>query len=421
MGKEELQPILGIPVSEPEQIAQVGLPAEKRLEILSQQPAGTVPRQINAGEQSDPFSLLRHEDTYEPLAGVIFQKCEGIFRQLADVNSSVRTQINKSKRSSCLRSVDLPEITLTDLYKYAMERTESETSIQYLFHRTDKGYEQNGFRVVKQDDGHIVLNSLEPENTDIKDDEKYYVMLCSAQRWVEDYSAALHINPTLLRELAKKEIGPYSFKVRAKRVGKTAAKPLIDIFVVSRREKNGILKRRPRFAALAATAILAPIPFHEIGTEKALTVGPLVTTGSAIGSIFNSSHHKSFDDYHRKLPGASEVAFGEKPVKIYYDANLNPKIEKDAPSSKHDIKKGTIRKRDFSFSLDGDYDYGISPGKCDTQYINLAGDHGIRIVTPSAAAAESLTVSASNTEVNVCNTSDVTVYEKDAILYLQPE
>lgn len=421
MAKEELQPRFEFPVTEPEQLVQIGMPPQTRLEILTTQPAKAGPRRINMGETRDPFSLLEHQDTYEPLAGVIFQKCEGIFRQLATVNPDVKKQVRKTHRSQRAQAVELPEVSLSDLYKYRLERAQNESSTQYTFHRTDVGYETNGFIVTKRFDGHSVLKSINPQDTDTKNNEKYYGMLQSAQRWIEDYSAALHINPALLMELAKKEIGPHSLKARTKIIGKTAVKPLISTFVVSRREKNGTLKRRPRFAALAATALLAPIPFHELGAEKAVTVGPLVAIGDTIGSIFNSSHHKSFDDFHRQLPKASEVAFGRKPVKIYYDANLNPKIEKDAPSSKHNIKKGTIRKRDFSFSLDSNYNYGISPGRCDTQYIDLEGDHGIRVVTPSASAAEALTVAASNTEVNICNISDVTVYENDAVLYLQPE
>lgn len=270
-------PSVGVGLSTHRHLTAVGLSDRERLQRLMQVPDQIPPRRIETDAVADPFGLLEQDDTYERLAGLIFQECEGIYRQVVVSNPDIAKQSDKAYRKpKKASSIHLPSMTLMDHYTYEMVREADSTSTQFLFHRTDPGYEDKGFRIVQQGDGHVVLKSADPEGTDISDDNSYYLLLHKAQQWIQDYANSLNIEPGKLLKLARLNIEPPTLGQRAVHVGEMTAGLAIlageMLFTKQKEEKYG-RRTRPRILGILAAVALVPIPGHGIAGEVAVHGG----------------------------------------------------------------------------------------------------------------------------------------------------
>lgn len=315
-------------------LARLGMSDAERVQQLLQTPDIIPPRHIVVDEALDPCGLLEQRDTYEVLAGVIFQECEGIFRQSVLGSPEVGQQYRQARKKPAKPSViTLPTVSLTEFYSYEMLRATDATSTQYLFRRADEGHEESGFRVIKQDGERFVLKNINPDESDITD-EAYYLLLHNAQKWIQNYGAGLNIQPSTLRNLASLDIEPPKLRARAAHAGAMALHGASEaawrvaalvvfagekIFTYETGDRNrGGTVRHPRLAALAVTAALIPVPGHGVGgvgevvwdgTEAVATTTASLVTGTydVINGYLDAIHDTYTHDDSYDRPNNTNV------------------------------------------------------------------------------------------------------------------
>lgn len=420
-----------VEISTHRHLTAVGMSDAQRLQQLSEPPSVIPPRKINIGEEGDPFGLLEQDDTYEVLAGLVFQECEGIFRQLVKGYPEVGAQFRRAhKKPRQVAAIEFPEVELTDLYTYGMTREADSTSTQYLFHRTDPGYEEKGFRVIKKDDGHVVLKNADLEGTDIEDDQSYYLLLHNAQQWVQDYADQLNIAPANLLNLARMNIEPPTLTQRVAEAGEKAAKVGRDALslVLTTKAMNGDL--RPRWATLAAAAALVPVPgAHEIAGEAVFhggeavfhggeaVVGGVVSGVSAVGTEIGritvgtadvvigwfDAIHDVYSPHH--YGPSKNISLSSEGQTIIFDGSYD--LSKQASTPLIDggqVTPGTMRRVDPA-TLYKDGFKGIKAGECTTTGLKLPGAKSIDVFDTDPNIAGDLSITPSNTGLVICNTT----------------
>lgn len=437
---EALQPVA---ISTHRQLQAVGMSDKERLQQLSETPSVIPPRQIRAGEANDPFGLLEHEDTYEVLAGMIFQECEGIFHQLVKGGyEDVGEQFRKAhKKPDKVPVINFPEVQLTDLYKYGMSRATDSISTQYLFHRTDPGYEEKGFRVIKQDNGHVVLQNVDPAGTDTDNDQAYYLLLHNAQQWVQDYAAQLNIPSANLLNLARTNIEPPTLRQKAAKAGANAADLAIGALggLTTKATHYG---RRPRWAVLATMAALVPIPgAHEIVGEAVLhggeaVVGGVISGGDAAGTEigritvgtadvfigwFDTIHHLYTPEHYGPT---QDIALGSTDQTIIFDGSYSLSKQANTPlmdGGRGQIAPGTTRRIDPSATYPKGFK-GIKVNQCTTTTLRLPGAKSIEIFDTDPDVANDLSVTPSNNSLMICNTAGQDIPEQNLEhIFIEPE
>lgn len=389
-----------IELSAKKSMVRPGMSAAERLDLLTR-PADVIPpRRVNVDDTVDPFGLLEQQDTYEVLAGHIFAECEGIYHHLVKYNPEVAAQFKKSRKSKGEKTIAFPEIGLSEIYNYGVLRSEAAGSVHYLFHRTDKGYEENGFRVIKYSNGHTVLKNLQVDETP-PDDPAYYQLLNRAQKWVYDYAMATGIDLGYLRNLAKTNIEPLKLSARAMKFGKSTVKTALQatgkVLTVETKGK----KRRPRVAAAAVIAALMPISAHEVAAQ-----GLVNTAAGIIAPSPGPNPQAEFDKLKLNLPASSQMALGAPAARVEFVPNLKLAIQNGAPLQKIGAltTAGQIR-RITPYYTDSDLNWsGLYKGECEETGLELPQDiKAVRIVNADAAVAGDLTARASNNGINVCN------------------
>ena len=437
----EAAPLQPVEISTHRQLRAVGMSDKQRLKQLSETPSVIPPRQIRSGEGNDPFGLLEHDDTYEVLAGLIFQECEGIFHQLvrggyADVGEQFR---KAHKKPDKVAVIEFPEIQLTDVYTYGMSRQADGTSTQYLFHRTNPGYEEKGFRVIKQDDGHVVLKNVDPAGTDTDDDQAYYLLLHNAQQWVQDYAAELNIPPANLLNLARTNIEPPTLRQKAAKAGANATALAIGglVELTTKVTDSGT---RPRWAALAAMAALVPIPgAHEIVGEAVLSggeavVGGIISGGSAAGTEIGritvgtadivigyfDAIHDLYSPHH--YGPTKNIPLGSAGQTIIFDGSYSLSKQADTPLIGGQIAPGTTRRIDPAYTYPNGFK-GIKANQCTTTPLRLPGAKSIEIFDTDPDVADDLSITPSNTSLKICNiTYGQDIPERNLRhIFIQPE
>lgn len=381
------------------------------------------PRRVNFGE-ADPYGLLGHEDTYERMAGHLFEECEGIYRKLAAVRPEVGKQARaamKGKRGS----VTLPPATLMEIYEYELVRTQDSASTHYLFHRKDRGYEDHGFRIVKkEDDDHVVINNLGVAKDYTKDDEEYFKLLTVAKKWLHDYAGQMNLEPRTLRALAELDFKPYGPASRAKLIGKNVlqsfdvhTRPVRDTIMSVATVKPKEKARRPRFAALAVVAACVPVSNGILATEAASTLA------NAWNEVTKSG--PGFDSHHYQLPPDAASRLGAINHRVAFDPELSNVIYNNAPPAGGRVAVGQIRSVDPSTGVfDSNNDralQGIGRPNCKTINVELPGAKSVKVVNTNPTMRKGLTVTATAQSLTFCNHTHHVMHESNTHIFIQPE
>jgi hypothetical protein len=396
-----------------------------------------VPERITV--EGDLLGLAEHSQVRAAVASRVFEQFDATAATVINVDKDVR------KRFATTHAAVITELHLGMFHSFSLLRSQPEgtDSVIYSVLRTDEGADNGGFMLVRNQDGTVLFTNKDQVAFDLGSDE-FAEALGQAQRFIEvlmdelnipslpRLTGRIHTDRTFKEKILKqhskenKRYAKAAEKVgtRMRKVAKTAGNLVM--------EKDGLGAKKPRYLRLGLFALAMPLPFvsHSISDSvpiprpvsvELLSAGYHAITDDAPKTQLQLVQ-EAFQNSSSDLPASTLTLGVTQPIEVV--PNLSATITTNATildsfvqsgSDSTDVIKGLAPVR---LAVKG----SLRPNECQVIPVGSEFQTGkYSLVATSKASASDLSVTASTEALQLCSTSNRTLFFDDKTFFADVE
>ena len=387
----------------------------------------TAPKQTR--NPNDPFGLEGKIELDTDSVHLLFDQCEGLSRAHALQNPDLRPALQAG-------DLVLPIQTKAKDKQFQLTRISDDRFISFTFQRLGKGYEQSGFRVIRDrfstaDVTLLTFNGIDNETP--ASGEEYEAHVKQAKSLLDSYVKALGMKPKNVAEYATVDVRPVPIETNRQKLGKAAfrivAAPFSRPYYSDGKQitkesghdaavpNERLDKRYLSAARLALFAALVPWPGHltSLNADTFKPASYLAVDDILYNGEHSLNHHRlTFDRQGLNLPGnMPEVQVGDistlastpaLPQALATEIASAPRVK--VGSGKNQELAGGIRKI-IGLATDQHGVLNIShelfAGDCDTLKVTIPVGDAIRVANIEPDVSGDLQFQVHPTDILMCN------------------